>query len=352
MKHNWLFKSCLAALCALGTISTASAYSPWDENYTQVQLDTTKKEGTLIFSDCPEYAQHPGILYEGTVKQGKGRIYYYHVNEIGQPARVVVYAKSDKKQDISINRTLKGDPSTDYYSTGSTLSYREVMNRKPLNQTISLQSKERTILWDDDPKGIQKENLVSGIVEVNVKSPVSFGVAILPDDNQEDIQKSLQQALPLPPDEHEMRGTFASDIYMENKIWDFAKGTAMLKLGGDDSSLQFQKGPDEISHVERENTGDYAVTYHITFHSKGSGKYKVYMNGMGGYYFGSLEMGQNPKLMRIYRTDVNWLKRFGGDIDTWQEAGTWDAGKDLYIRLMPPGAACMPIVFMMIPEKQ
>ena len=353
MKYTKLLRSCLAALCFCGVAQMAAAYSPWEENYTQVQLDTTKKEGTLIFSDCPEYAQQPGILYEGTVKKGKGRIYYYHVNEIGSPARVLVYAQSDKKQDISVTRAIKGDASSDYYPTGSTLSYREIMEPKQDVQNVTLGAHKRTVIWDDDEMGIREEDLVSGIVEVETKNPVSFGVAILPHDNGSALQQSLDQAVYLPPDSHEMRGTFASDVYMENKnTWDFAKGTAMLKLGGDDSSLQFQKGPDEISHVERENTGDYGIAYHIIFHSKGSGKYKLYLNGLGGYYFGSFEVGQNPKLMRVYRTDVSRLKKFGGDFDTWQEAGSWDAGKDLYIRLMPPGAACMPLVFMMVPEKQ
>ena len=163
MKYTKLLRSCLAAFCFCTVANVTSAYSPWEENYTQVQLDTTKKEGTLIFSDCPEYAQEPGVLYEGTVKQGKGRIYYYHVNEIGSPARVLVYAKSDKKQDISVTRAIKGDASSDYYPTGSTLSYREIMEPKQDVQKVTLGANKRMVIWDDDEMGIQEEDLVSGI---------------------------------------------------------------------------------------------------------------------------------------------------------------------------------------------
>lgn len=96
---------------------TAFASSPVDETYTTLPLKQTKTEGTLIFSDCPEYADQAGILYEGTAAPGKGRLYYYHVNETGAPARVLVYAKSDKKQSITVTRRVKGDASSSYIPT-------------------------------------------------------------------------------------------------------------------------------------------------------------------------------------------------------------------------------------------
>lgn len=351
MKYRRIIQSCLAALCFCTMASSVAASSPWDEDYTQVPLETTKKEGTLIFSDCPEYANETGILYEGTVKKGNGRIYYYHVNEIGSPARVLVYAQSDKKQDISVTRAIRGEPSSDYFPTGSTLSYREVMEPKQKVQNVTLGANKRTVIWDDDEMGIQEEDLVSGIVEVKTNKPVKFGIAILPHDNGDALQQGLDHAQTLLPDSHEMRGTFASDVYMKNKSWDFKKGAASIKLGGNDASMGFQQGYDEVSQVNRENTGDYGVVYHITFKSKGEGKYKLYINALGGYYLGTLEAGQNPRLMRVYRTDTNRLKRFGESYDDYIEMGTWDMGKDLYIRLMPPGASSMPLLFMMVPEK-
>jgi hypothetical protein len=32
------------------------------------------------------------------------------------------------------------------------------------------------------------------------------------------------------------------------------------------------------------------------------------------------------------------------------EAGTWDMGRDLFIRFIPAGAAFLPIRFLMVPE--
>lgn len=273
-----LFKKSIQSLTAAMMMTggfTAFAASPLDETYTTLPLTQTKAEGTLVFSDCPEYADQPGILYEGTVKPGEGRLYYYHVNETGGPARVLVYAKSDKKQDITVTRRVKGDASSSYIPTGATLSFREAVGEEQKSETLELFPGKKTILYDDDEGGIAEEDLVSGMVEIETKKPVSLGAAILPDGDTKDLQKAMDTALPLPPDTHEMRGTFAKDIYLENENWDFTKGAAEISVG---NSFPFQKGKDEMSHVERENTGDYGITYHVTFHNSGSGKYNLYIN--------------------------------------------------------------------------
>mgnify|MGYP000350379191 FL=1 len=272
-----ILKKSIASLAAAMTMAgglTAFASSPVDETYTTLPLKQTKAEGTLIFSDCPEYADQAGILYEGTAAPGKGRVYYYHVNETGGPARVLVYAKSDKKQPITVNRRIKGDASSSYIPTGATLSFREAVGEEEKPETVTLLPGKKTILFDDDPQGIAEEDLVSGMVEIETKKPVTLGTAILPDGDMKDLEKALDTALPLPPDTHEMRGTFARDIYLENETWDFAKGPADISIG---NSYPFQKGQDEMSHVERENTGDYGITYHVTFHNSGSGKYNLYL---------------------------------------------------------------------------
>lgn len=349
-----ILKKSIASLAAAMTMAgglTAFASSPVDETYTTLPLKQTKAEGTLIFSDCPEYADQAGILYEGTAAPGKGRVYYYHVNETGGPARVLVYAKSDKKQPITVNRRIKGDASSSYIPTGATLSFREAVGEEGKPETVTLLPGKKTILFDDDPQGIAEEDLVSGMVEIETKKPVTLGTAILPDGDMKDLEKALETALPLPPDTHEMRGTFARDIYLENETWDFAKGPADISIG---NSYPFQKGQDEMSHVERENTGDYGITYHVTFHNSGSGKYNLYINAQGGVYMGTFQIGTNPRLLRVYRTDDRLGRRwFGNGTERdYISCGTWDMGKDLYIRFIPAGATYLPIRFLMVPEKE
>lgn len=346
-------KSIKAVTTALMVAAGFSAYaaSPVDETYTTLPLSETNREGTLIFSDCPEYAAGTGILYEGTVKRGKGRVYYYHVNQTGGPARLLVYAKTNKKQTITVTRRIRGDASSDYIPTGATLSFREAVGEEQKPETIKLDPKKKTILYEDDENGIAEEDLVSGMVEIETNKPVTLGTAILPDSDDKDLQKALDGAVPLPPDTHEMRGTFARDIYLENKTWDFSKGPAEISIG---SSIPFQKGMDEISRVERENTGDYGITYHITFHNQGEGKYNLYINAQGGVYMGTFQIGNYSRLLRTYRTDDRRGNRwFGNGTERdYISCGTFDMGKDLYIRFIPAGAAYLPIRFLMVPEKQ
>lgn len=197
-----IYKTLLYTMVAAAAISvSASAFadSLAYEDYTQLPLSLTKKEGTLIFSDCPEYADTPGILYEGTVAKGEGRLYYYHVNETGAPARLVVYAKADKKQPLTMKRAIRGDASSSYIPTGSTLSFREAMDAKQEEKTFQLAPGERTILFEDDPEGISEEDLVSGIVEIKTKNPVKLGAAILPMDDDKSLQEALDTAAPLAP---------------------------------------------------------------------------------------------------------------------------------------------------------
>ena len=73
-----ILKKSIASLAAAMTMAgglTAFASSPVDETYSTLTLIQTMAEGTMLFSDCPEYADQAGILYEGTAAPGKGRVY-------------------------------------------------------------------------------------------------------------------------------------------------------------------------------------------------------------------------------------------------------------------------------------
>ena len=72
--------------------------------------------------------------------------------------------------------------------------------------------------------------------------------------------------------------------------------------------------------------------------------------GMGGVYMGTFEIGQNEKLLRTYRTDGTLGKAWFGDgtMESCLPAGTWHAGKDLYIRFIPAGAAYLPLRFLLV----
>lgn len=213
------------AAAACGAVTAAGA-SPLDISYEEIPLEKIKAEDTLILSDSPEYARNYGILAEGTVLKGKGRIYYYHVNETGKPARLAVYGVSDKREEIKVVRTLRGEPSRSYVPTGKTLSFREVTAKQQPPRNVMLEKGKRTILFEDNVKGIRQDDLVSGMVEVETSSPVRFGAAILPYEGS--VEKHLEKARYLPPDSHEMRGTFPMHVYFESGVWDAEKAQEKL----------------------------------------------------------------------------------------------------------------------------
>ena len=339
------------AMTAVGAVGTASA-SPLDLNYEEMALNQIKEEGTLILSDCPEYVKVHGILAEGTVAKGQGRIYYYHVNETGKPARLVTYGVSDKKLKIKVTRTLRGIPSTDYITTGKSLSFREVTAARQKTEEFILDQNKKVILFEDNKEGIRPDDLVSGIVEVATDYPVKFGVALVSADGN--LQDNLDKAEPLPPDEHEMRGTFPKDVYFENQMWDISSGPREINLGSNESKTPFFiTGKDELNYVPRENTGNYGITCHLTIHSKGTGLYDLYINPMGGTFQGTLEIGQVKKVLQVYRTEKVGNKWFGHEtIEDYMKLGTWEAGKDLFIRFIPPGACYFPIRLLLVPHQK
>ncbi len=338
----------MGAFSAAGT----AAASPLDIPYEEMALKEINREGTLIFSDSPEYASLYGILAEGTVSKGKGKIYYYHVNNTGKPARLVVYGISDNKTKVQVTRRLRGDPSKEYVPTGRTLSFREVTAPRQEIKEYVLEKGRRVILFEENEKGIKADDLVSGIVEVVTDRPVKFGTAFV--SAKGDIEENLDKAEPLPPDTHEMRGTFPKDVYFENEPWNILDGPKEIILGSQESKTPFFiTGRDELNLISRENTGNYGITCHITIHSTGTGSYDLYINPMGGVFEGTLEVGQVKNLLHVYRTDKTIGRMFGHEtIYDYKKLGTWQAGRDLYIRFIPPGACYLPIRFLLIPKNE
>lgn len=329
--------------------SGAFAASVLPENFTVLPLTLLRREGTLIFSDSPEYASEYGVLSEGTVEKGAGRVYYYHVNETGAPARLVVYAKSNKPQEISVTRTIRGNPSKDYISTGQTLSFREMMLVSQASRTVQLPAGERVVIFEENKRGIRPEDLVSGIVEIKTEMPVTMGTAFLPNET-DDWMANLLQIVPYrQADSHGLRGTFPADLFLEAGPWNVSKCAAVIKIGG---LPGFQMGYDEIDRTAREDFGDYGIAYHLRVKTEGKGRFKLYINPQGGVYIGSFRIGQDEKFLKFYRTETTKRGlRFGHETtEDVMEAGVWEAGRDLFIRFIPAGATYLPIHFILVKE--
>lgn len=349
MKWKAIVAAVMAAAGVVFEPMDAGAVSP-DRQFHELPLKQIKTEGTLLFSDSPEYVSVPGILAEGTVKKGKGRIYYYHVNEIGENARLVVYGTSDKNAEVTLRGFVRGEPSRDYISTGASLSFREATAKTETPVTIAIPKGKKIILAEDNEKGIALHDLVSGYVDVETKRPVRFGVAMLPDTEDTELAAALEKAGPLPPDSHEMRGTFPGEVWYEAALFEADLGPAEITLG-DGVRDPYFTGQDEMNYITRENTGNYGITYHMTLPSRGKGTYQLYINPQGGNFLATLRIGQHERFKNIYRTDHSHRgKLFGHRTDQDMMAlGTWETGKDVFIRLVIPGAAYLPVRLLFVP---
>lgn len=343
----------LAALIGTAALfcgAEASAESVLDRPYQNMEMHDVKTEGTLVFSDCPEYVQQTGVLAEGTI-QGEGRIYYYHVNDTGMRTRLVVYAQSNQAADVRVTRFIQAVPSTDYVTSGETLSFSEMVagNQTPLD--IQLAPGKRTVVASEASSGMLPGYLYSGIVEVETKEPVKFGVAMLPMTG--DLQGGLDAAGTVPADSHALRGTFPKTVYRENKnVWNTDAGVPQELIVGGNGSLPFYRGMDELDGTERENTGDYGTTLQIRIRTEGSKPYRIYFNPLGGVYMGSFKITQGF-LPRYYRTDD--MKYHGHQLgeetlDDYIDTGKWEAGKPVTIEFLAAGATYLPVRFLFVPE--
>lgn len=355
MKQVKIFRTlCLGAALALG-VGTAEAADILDLPYQNIEMKTTKEEGTLVFSDSPEYASTHGILADGTIK-GKGRIYYYHVNSTGDAARLVVYAenKTKKPADMEVTKFLQGEPSLDYVTSGATLSFNEMVSVRQKHVPVTLAPGERRVIAEEDASGLLPDYLYTGLVEVDAKkTPLHFGTAILPMTGDETLAEALKSAAPVAVDEHEMRGTYPMAIYKENKkVWDIDKEGPAALVYGSDESHDFVSGPDELDGTVRENTGNYGITVYMTVRNKGTKPFHIYFNPLGGVYLGAFKISQGYS-PRYFRTDdMKYWGRWLGDntIYDYIDTGTWEPGKTVTIEFMAAGATYLPVRFLFVPE--
>lgn len=339
----------MAMLAIPAVAGAADLVNPFTESYQEIPMKTTVKEGTLLVSDSPEYPNAAGILAKGTIK-GRGRIYYYNVNASGAPVRLVIYADNKKNADIQIERNLTGDGSMDYISTGRTLSYREATVEAAQPEKIKIKAKKPQILAAASPDPIPDQMLVSGILEVNTKKPVTFGVAVLPADanTEEAEEKALKDLEVLPADFHDRRGVFPMAIEKENEApWDVAERPGSIVIG-DGKIDSYYPGYDELDKVNRSNAGNFGMEYDITVHTKGTGQYRLLFNPLGGIYEGTFTVWEKV-IPSVYNIEGH-NGYFGNKTiyDVWN-MGVWNAGNDLHIHFTVAGAAYLPFRFLLIP---
>ncbi len=358
---------CKWAACFLWVLwaltGSAAAVSPDDPDVMsrvvrsemkQILLAGSVDTGTLLLSDCPEYVTAPGILY-GDKVSGPCRMYFYHVNEMPFPGKIVViaYNPGDEPVDVALTGFQYARPSALYYLVGKELSTMYYEGDRTVN-TVQVGAHDYALLADRlDKIAVWPEQLFSGIVDMELPSPVYVSAVMVP--LYEDSLTFVKKQQYLPSDAFKMRGTFpGKDRYIKS-LFSYAPndGISCIKIG-DGIYDPFLKGRDVMDNRISENVGNYGLDYTITVKTKGEGSVHLYFNTLGGEYAGVAELfykkdtpAETTKIVELPSAGLSMGRNDSYGI---QYVDTFSAGTDVTIHMMPPGAANLPVRFIFVPD--
>lgn len=323
-----------------------------------IAMSTALDTGTLLFSDSPEYVTEDGILY-GDKVTGDVRVYFYHVNQSSIPKKVVVMAYNPSDEPVSI--ILRGyqytKPSTSYYLVGKQLSTMYYEGDTPINR-VTVAPHGYTLVGSRlNGVAVQPDELFSGIVDMTV--PISMYISTLMMPMDTDPVAFIQQQKYLPSDNVKLRGTFRGKDRSLRTLVPYAPsdGVGYIKIG-DGIDDRFLRGRDVMDNRESENTGNYGVDYSIAIRTKGDGPIHMYFNPQGGEYAGVAELiyadpsGKTAGDKKIVSLPREKLSMGLGDPYAIQYVDTFNAGTNVTVHIMPPGAANLPVRIILVPDKQ
>ena len=321
---------------------------------THIAMKEPVDTGTLVFSDSPEYPERPGILY-GDKVSGDCRVYFYHMNQSWQTCNVVVmaYNPEDEPADVIVKGCQYARPSSSIYSVGKTLSMMYYEGDETIH-TVRVPAHGYALLGERlDHIVIWRGQLFSGIVDAELPVPMYVSTVMVP--SEEDPVAFVQKQIYLPSDSAKLRGTFTGKVREWNALFSYSPedGPAYIKVGGEDD--RYLQGRDVMDNRPSVNVGNYGVDYRIGLRTKGKGDLHLYFNPQGGEYAGVMEVtynqGKKDEVRKIVELPPNALSIGRQDVYSMQYLDTFKAGTDVSIRFMPPGAANLPVRFIVVPDK-
>ena len=340
----------------------------------QLKTTTVDTDGTLIFSDSPEYVKEDGILYQDTVK-GKARVLYYHLNDSPQAKKVAVVLenRADKPVTIRIKRSGDGRPNAEMYcelGKETQTAYFE----QSVQQVIELAVGEKKILQEFMDKRIVKpQELVYGVYDFTADDNVNVAVISYP--VGENPYRFLEKAAVLPADEIHLRGTFTGmdRLITVNRPYDpHREGPACITLADDDRD-PYKRGIDATDGSEVVNQGNYGINYWIDIPTVGRGKTRYLLAPLGGVYagamrihdgreaylcptpadsvwFGDKDLPEHEKIAQHIAIKQGFDILFPDSESTL--LGNFTNGRSLLFEYSPPGASNLPVIFVLLPAEK
>lgn len=321
----------------------------------QLPIELYKEEGTLLFSDSPEYAKGSGILYSDQVT-GKNRMFFYHVNERAIDQKIVVMAYNPKPTDVMVllSNMAYGDPSERYFKVGKTVS-RNYFTGSP-NRSVTVPAYGYAMLDDGLNKiAIKPHELMSGSVDIELPSKMFVSSVIMP--YNADPYLFMMGVNVMKSDASHLRGTYhGMNRWMTAmKSYDTAGGIGYIRLADGDSD-SFLIGMDALEQRKTSDRGNYGVDYTVEVATVGTGNINLYLNTEGGAYAGVMEITAAGKTTLASVPRQNGTD-FGSDYIGDQNAygmeylATVPAGRLVTLHFSPPGASNLPVRIIMASDK-
>ena len=359
----------LATMLAVIGALTGHAASDIDLNsigyfsFTPLPAELQAQKDTLLLSDSPEYVGPVGgVLSAGSIN-GKGRIYFYHVNEMAEPHKIAIILENtgNEPNGIAVFRELKSIATSDYFAAGRDLSRKELeqpLTDKPLYSFVMPPKSRQLVFTDLEHSPIPKDALFTGIVDLQTSAPVFARVMMIPM-NLNSIESSYW-VNNLPIDHVRLRGTFtgAEREMAVTKEYNTTLGGAYVELGNDRED-RFVEGVDELDNKAYvKDAGNYGISYTVKIPTSGEDPFRLYFNPLGGGYSGSFTVKAQRRWQKAPSESMTY--HIGGDdglmalghntvLDS-RYMGNYYGGDTLTIDFMPAGASNLPVRFLLIPE--
>ena len=267
-------------------------------SFTPLPAELQAQKDTLLLSDSPEYVGPVGgVLSAGSIN-GKGRIYFYHVNEMAEPHKIAIILENtgNEPNGIAVFRELKSIATSDYFAAGRDLSRKELeqpLTDKPLYSFVMPPKSRQLVFTDLEHSPIPKDALFTGIVDLQTSAPVFARVMMIPM-NLNSIESSYW-VNNLPIDHVRLRGTFtgAEREMAVTKEYNTTLGGAYVELGNDRED-RFVEGVDELDNKAYvKDSGNYGISYTVKIPTSGEDPFRLYFNPLGGGYSGSFTVKHN-----------------------------------------------------------
>lgn len=325
----------------------------------------------FLFSDKPEYFTSDGVSLEETVQAGTVRLYIYHVPEPaagGKVIAVVVENPGNTPVQLRFLRRAFPRPGGDYHRIAKEALV-GFLSGEAEPRPRSIAPGQRLVL---DPKMdaaiATRDQLVHGFYEFEIDGPVRVSVLQRSPDQEsvrilDDLPRLPSQSVGSTSASGAGRGRFEQanfDVALAaGPHFDTASG-AMQLVVADGRRDSWIRGRDGIEARDARNVGNYGTVYRIRFKRASSdgrhlalvlAKLEVVNQYCGAVSAAVLLKRGNAPSALVPLPSTGMFIRQPGEVAVIQVFPPLPEGETEEVELVysPPGAACLPTPFLLLP---